>query len=359
MLHIRTRLLEACRWSAEGEVAAADVVTAALGMAVPVLLAAISGDPAPGLAAALGSLAIGRVETAAGLRAHLRREAEALAPAILAALLAVLCADRGWLTDMALILLVGIAATVSGFSRPMAVSTTRFILFLMIASAVTTPMKALGTREAVGFLILVAGGALWTSVLGLAVGAGVRWRRRAAVPAPPSQPIPTIRQKYARWRRSLTSFAGWNYPIRLVACIAVAAAIDIGWPDHHFHWIGLTVALLTERQIELVPVKTIQRAVGTAIGVAIAAFTLRSALSSWALAGVVGLLAGIRPVARVRNYLAYSAVMTPLIVLVIDAGRVPDGGLLLDRLVATLIGAALVIGTNRLLMRFSSSKGIL
>lgn len=357
MRHLWTHLLEACRWSAEGEVEAAEVVAAALGMAVPVLLAAIGGDPAPGLAAALGSLAIGRVGTAEGFRAHLRHQAEALAPAILAALLAVLCADRGWLTDMALVVLVGIAATVSGFSRAMAVSTTRFILFLMIVSAVTTPMKALGTKEAAGFLILVAGGALWTSALGLAVGACMR--RRADVPASPSQPIPTIRQKYVRWRRSLTSFAGWSYPVRLVTCIAVAAAIDIGWPGHHFYWIGLTAALLTERQIELVPVKSVQRALGTAIGVAMAAFTLRSGLSAWALAGVVGLLAGVRPVVRVGNYLAYSAVMTPLIILIIDAGRVPDGSLLLDRLVATLIGAALVIGTNLLLMRFFSSKGIL
>ena len=62
---------------------------------------------------------------------------------------------------------------------------------------------------------------------------------------------------------------------------------------------------------------------------------------------------------RVRNYLAYSAVMTPLIILIIDAGRAPDIGLLLDRLVATLIGAALVVGANLLLMRFSAPKGIL
>jgi hypothetical protein len=90
-----------------------------------------------------------------------------------------------------------------------------------------------------------------------------------------------------------------------------------------------------------------------------AAFTLRSGLPSWALAGVIGILAGARPLLRVRNYLAYSAVMTPLIILIIDAGRAPDNGLLLDRLVATLIGAALAVGSNLLVMRLSVSKGML
>jgi uncharacterized membrane protein YccC len=193
--------------------------------------------------------------------------------------------------------------------------------------------------------------------ISLALGAVVRWHRHMDVSASQSQPIPTMRQKYVRWRRSLTGSAGWSYPIRLVPCIAIAAAIDVGWPSHHLHWIGLTVAILTQRQVEHMPVKTTQRALGTAIGVVMAAFTLRSELPSWALAGVVGILAGARPLLRVRSYLAYSAVMTPLIILVIDAGRAPDSGLLLDRLVATLIGAALVIGTNLLMIRLSVSKG--
>ena len=358
MSHVRAHLSEVCRWSAEREIEAAEIVAAALGMAVPVLLAGISGsgDPAPGLAAAMGGLAVSHVEIAGGFPAYLRGRAKALAPAILAAPLAVLCAGHGWLTDAALVLLVGIAATVGGISRAMAVATTRFILFLMIVNATATPTKALGAKEAAGFLTLVASGAIWTSALSFALGAVVRWHRGMNVSASESQPIPALRQKYARWRRSLASFAGWSYPIRLVTGIAVAAAIDLCWPDHHLHWIGLTVAILTQRQVEPVPVKMTQRALGTAIGVAVATLTLRWGLPSWALAVVVGILAGARPLLRIRNYLAYSAVVTPLIVLIIDAGHAPDSGLLLDRLLATLIGAALVVGTNLLVMRLSASK---
>ena len=46
----------------------------------------------------------------------------------------------------------------------------------------------------------------------------------------------------------------------------------------------------------------------------------------------------------------YAVAMTPLIILLLDAGQVPGLGVLIDRLVATLVGAALVIATNLLFM---------
>ena len=58
------------------------------------------------------------------------------------------------------------------------------------------------------------------------------------------------------------------------------------------------------------------------------------------------MLAAARPLLRARNYLAYTAVMTPLIIVLLDAGRPLGVGILINRLVATLIGAGLVIGAN-------------
>lgn len=345
-------LLETFRWSAEAQIETAEVLAAGLGMAIPVLLAALGGHLRAGLVAAVGSLAVGRVEIAAGIKAQVMHEAEAFGPVILAAALAILCGGHEWRTSIALVLLSGVAGTIGGFSRPMVVATTRFILFLMIVSAVPMTSAAPQPREAAGFLALVAAGALWTSALSVIFGAVVR-RRRGRVPlaATSAAPVATARQKYVRWRRSLTTVAGWSYPIRLVVCLALAAALDIRWPGHHLHWVGLTVAILTPRRVEPMSVKTTQRAFGTAIGVVAAGIALPSDLPAWALAIVIALLAGARPLLRVRNYLAYSAVMTPLIVLIIDAGRAPESGLLLDRLVATLIGAGLVIGANLLMAR--------
>jgi len=77
----RAHLSEVFRWSAEREIEKAEIVAAALGMAAPLLFALIRGDLSPRLTAAMGGLAVGRVEIAAGFKTHLRREAEALAPA--------------------------------------------------------------------------------------------------------------------------------------------------------------------------------------------------------------------------------------------------------------------------------------
>ena len=48
--------------------------------------------------------------------------------------------------------------------------------------------------------------------------------------------------------------------------------------------------------------------------------------SAAVLVASMGLLATVRPLLRARNYLLYSAIMTPLVVLIMDAGRPPEGG---------------------------------
>ena len=67
----------------------------------------------------------------------------------------------------------------------------------------------------------------------------------------------------------------------------------------------------------------------------------------------LGVLALARPVLKTKNYLAYSAVMTPLILLIMDAGKPPGSGALLDRLLATVAAAALVLIANQVACRFS------
>jgi hypothetical protein len=49
---------------------------------------------------------------------------------------------------------------------------------------------------------------------------------------------------------------------------------------------------------------------------------------------------------RARHYLSYTAMMTTLIVLMMDIDRPPDASVLADRVLTTLVGAALVIAAN-------------
>jgi uncharacterized membrane protein YccC len=166
---------------------------------------------------------------------------------------------------------------------------------------------------------------------------------RASGAAPPAA---TAAQKYARWKRSLAHFSGWRYTLRLGLGLGVAEALRQRWPSHHLYWIALTVALLTQRQIEAIPVKTTQRALGAALGVIAASLFVAYSPPTWSLVLGVGLLAGVRPLLRARNYLAYSAVMTPLIILILSGGRPLESGVLVDRLIATLVAAVLVISAN-------------
>lgn len=351
---LRAHLTEVLRWSSEGEIEVAEIAAGALGMATPILFGVVAGHVEPGAVAAIGSLAVGRVDMATRFRQHLRSETQAVSPVIYAAILAALCAGHGWFTDVALILLLAGAALLGSFSVNAAVHTTRFNLFLLIVSAMTASSEPLALHKGVTLVALVCAGAVWTSVLSLGFGALVRWHRAVVPPADSAPSSGSFQQRLARWRRGLAKLPSWNYPLRLISCVALAMLMNQIWPGRHLYWVGVTVAILTQRQVDALPARTTQRALGTAIGVVLAAVLLHADLPSWLFVAGVAVLSGARTLLRWRNYLAYSMVMTPLIIMIIDGGRVPTRELLWERLIATLIAAALVNVCNqvtRLLMR--------
>lgn len=339
----KTHLRAAFYWSGDADVELAQVLAAGLGMGLPVLAAAAIGHLPLGLAASLGSMAVEGVSFGPSATAQLRGLAQAAAPVALAAAGA-LAASRmnGWPETAAIVFLAGLAATIGGMSRALAIAAVRFVLFLLIIAS--TLREA---QNAPGYLSLVAFGALWGSIVSLGLGALVRARRHADLEtdADPA-PVATPGQRYGRWKSSLAHLAGWQYTLRLVACLAVAGLLQSLWPARHLHWIAITIALLTQRQLERFPVKTTQRAIGTVLGVAGAGLLVAMRPPVFAVVIGIGLLAGLRPLLRARNYLTYSIVMTPLIILIMDVGAGVGGSVLIDRLVATLIGAALTIAAN-------------
>lgn len=324
-------------WRAEERFEIADVLAAAFGMAGPVLVGFLSGHEAAGFAAALGSLAVNRVESGTSVRDHVRREIEALVPAFLAAMVAIALAASKDLTALFQVATVMIVALLGGFSRSMAIASTRFIIFLMIVGA----MPKLSLHNGAGLLVMMAIGAIWTSASGLCFAALTRGRDPTPQEKAPLRQ-PSVAQRLRYGLRALRSLAGWIYTLRLGGCLSVAALLQWIWPDHHLYWIGLTVALLTSRRPEPGAVKTTQRTLGTGIGVLLAGLVLRSPLPAGVLVVLIGGLAGARNHFRQRNYLVYSVLMTPLVILIVDAGRPPDWSLLADRLVATVIAGLLV-----------------
>jgi hypothetical protein len=345
----KAHLRQALNWSTEAELHWVEMLGAGIGLAAPILAGAALGELRVGLIAAVGSLMVGGLAVGPSLRAQARRLLAILVPAAAAAVAAALLARHGRASDVALVLLAGVAAVAGGFSRPMAAATTRFVLCLMIAAAIAEemPQRAL-------LVALILAGAVWTGAVGLALGALARALRRPQAPsaaAAAAAAEPTRAQKLRRWQRSLAGLAGWQYPLRLTGCLAIAIALKWLWPNHHLHWIALTIALLMERPVESFPVRTTQRALGTTLGVAITDLIGAHTLPVWLIVAASGALAALRPLLRARNYLLYSVVMTPLVIVILDAGRPVAPDVLLERLVATLIGAALVIGANLLFRR--------
>ena len=341
----KSHLAAVFRWSAAAETDWVAILASALGMAAPILLGAASGRLALGLGVAVGSLLVGGTPAGRDARAQAVALISALVPAGAAAILAIALAGHGWVSDAVVVVLAGAAGLVAAMGRPVSTMAIRFILLLIITMAVAENIP-----DRAGLLLLIALGALWTSVLSLLLGALARAAGFSAAPAETAPAMP-LRQRLTRWRRALTRLAGWQYALRLVICLSIAGLLRWFWPGHHLHWIALTVALLAEWQIDAFPVRTTQRALGAALGVLASGVLLIATPADWLLVVGMGVLAGLRPLLRARNYLAYSAVMTPLIILLLDAGQPPEAGVLIDRLVATLIGAGLVIATNLLFRR--------
>lgn len=316
-----------------------------LTIAGPMVAGIAAGDIGPGASAAIGGFMMGGLGSPTRAREHRREIALVFAIVVAAIVAAALIAGERH-EPLVLVILAGGAALFGGVSRFAAIVAMRFVLFLVLTSFV---MIDSGHAASTG--IMVALGAAWAGVVNVAISALAPHR-----PAPPPAQSHPRGQRLKRWRASLKRLAGWQFALRLVACLAAAGAIRAHWPEHHFHWIAITVALLTERSLERFPVRVTQRAVGTLVGVIAAGLVYWLNPPQWALAAVIAVLAAARAPLRTANYLAYTVVQTPLVLLILDAGQRQGFELLGDRLVATLIGAALVLAANELLLLAGASK---
>ena len=345
-------IAETLGWTAHEPVGWRAILGAAIGVAVPAAIGLLSGRAVIGFAVAMGAMLFGGPD-------HAEQGAERsslsgiFASAVFVGLappIATLCAGWNW-GDVPAIAIVTMLAAVSGYSRPFAVAAMRFVAFLVMSMSI---MSQPGGHPG-GVALLLGIGSVWGAIVRVVLrAAGARVSTPVVEPA--AKPGPTRRQRVARMKRLLRHIDGWQYPLRLALALGASSIVRHLWPVHHFSWVLVTAALLIERQPEALPVKTTQRALGVVLGVALTGLVLAEIQSPLAIATLVCLLATLRPWLRARNYLAYSAVMTPLILLVMDLGRPIGGDVLVDRLIATLLGAAIVVGVNWLAVRFVVDK---
>lgn len=306
-------------------VAPRDVVIGIVGVAVPVLLGFLFGQAALGLGIGLGAMLLGGGSGAAGA------PLEAIVLALAAVGAALLFAGASW-GDAALILLAGTAALLGGYSRALAIASVRFCIYLVLAFSVieAAPDRALAAGA---FTV----GALWNVALRRVIsGAGL---------AEPPSPHGHAR-RIAAFRRRLRGWHSWNYAVRLAVGLGAASVVRHLWSGHHGGWLLITIVLLTTRTFERFPVKVTQRALGVTLGVLATWALFALTQTTIATVAVIVALAAAIPVLRARSYLLYSAAMTPMILLVLDFGQPQHGAVLVDRLIATIVGSGMVLALN-------------
>jgi hypothetical protein len=160
MKDAKSHLAEAFRWSTEVETELVQALVSGAGMAGPAAVGAAMGDLPLGLAASVGGLAVGGLAPRSTLKIQIAELIAALAPLAVASLAAALISGRDWATGATMMALAAVAAAIGGYSRPMAVATTRFIVFLAIIVNVAD-----ATPQPIALVVLILAGALWTSCL--------------------------------------------------------------------------------------------------------------------------------------------------------------------------------------------------
>lgn len=335
----RAHLSEAFRWTPTAPLTRRALALAAFAMGVPVLAGFALGKPSIGLVIGLGSMLLAN-ETPGQAAESSHGMGAAIVPALLAVPVALLLGRVAW-GDAAMIGLSVAAATLVNWSRPAAGGAVRFIIFLILNLGLAA--SGSGGAHRGDAALLFGLGALWRAVLRRLFGA--RHVPAPAAAAPPARVV-TPRQRRIHFRRTLATLQGWQYPIRLGLGLTAAVLLRDLWPERHFGWVVLTIALLTPRAIEHLPVQITQRVAGTLGGVVLAGAILHLAPGHWALAAAVVLLGVAAPLARAGNYALYCVLSTPVILLAMDAGSEGTDGLLVDRLIATLGGAAVIFAAN-------------
>ncbi len=331
----------AFRWSTEKEVTAIEIVVSALAMAVPALLAARGHHTGLGL---IGGMAMSGTVAQGRLQAQAMSAGAALLTLMLAAGIACAFGRFGGAWQIGLLATAAFAGVIGGFDRATVAASIRFIFYLVMVGGIVSTTTASPPL----IFAVVTGGALFAVVLHMGMAAIVAQVSGHAAGAAEEERKPTARQKFMRLRRSLAEPAGWQYPLRLVSCLGAASLVHLLFPGHDVHWAALALVLLIERRPERLPLKTTQRVIGVLFGVCCAGLLSFLALPAWIDVLLVAVLGGIRPFLRARNYLAYSIVTTPLLMMAMGtADHALPASALLDRLFATVFAACLVLLVNQ------------
>jgi len=309
------------------------------GLAGPIAFGVATGSIGTGIITSLGGLAL-----SGGVKGNtFREQARNLLYSVTAGGVAIftgsILVGYGAKTAFFLPTIAAAAALLGGISRPLAVASTRFILFLIIA----VNLDIYGTRP-IGLTCLFLIGALLTSGLSILFKLLFKLFRLYKVPHDSAQSSRYPAKLLARrWTKSLAHVSGWQYTLRITACLLAGQGFELVWPHHHGYWVIVTIIIVVQRDLQRALKRAWERTMGTILGVLLISLLLLASSSMWSTVIAITILAAARPILMQTNYIAYATVQTPLILLLLDFGRALSWTIVADRLVATLAGCAIAM----------------
>jgi uncharacterized membrane protein YccC len=158
----------------------------------------------------------------------------------------------------------------------------------------------------------------------------------------PARPGP--HQRVVHWfDEVIAGPATWLHALRLALCMAIAELITVVFPTERSYWVFMTIAIVLKPDFGSVFGRAVLRGGGTFVGALVGALVLAVSPNGWVLVVLVAVIGFLLPIAQVRNYGMFSTVLTPLVVIQLDLGKVGSWGLVLDRLLDTVLGCAVVL----------------
>ncbi|WP_328861198.1 FUSC family protein [Streptomyces sp. NBC_00306] len=159
-----------------------------------------------------------------------------------------------------------------------------------------------------------------------------------------------LRIRFRRAARSvLLSEPSWRYGLRLALCIGLAQSLVVLVPVTRSYWVALTITFVMKPDFGSVFSRAVMRALGTAAGLVVAAAVLSEVPRGWWDVPVIVVLAALIPAFSAKGYAFQTAAITPVILLFSDILNHQGFGLVVPRLVDSLIGCAIALVAGYLL----------
>ncbi|MER5912380.1 FUSC family protein [Streptomyces sp. NPDC001982] len=154
----------------------------------------------------------------------------------------------------------------------------------------------------------------------------------------------------ARAARNVTLSANsWRYGLRLALCIGLAQFLVSILPVPRSYWVALTITFVLKPDFGSVFSRALLRALGTVVGLVLAAAVLAEVPRGWWDVPVMLVLAPLIPAFTPRGYGYQTAAITPVILLLSDILNHQGTALLLPRLLDSLLGCAIALVAGYLL----------